>query len=142
VKTDTNGDTFISKSDSNKASYLIYTTDNYPRFYLTSDGSTEKSVTATTSVIDNDWHFVTGVFSPSTSMKIYFDGVLENTNTTSIPATIYDTDISFKIGTSLSSGSLSGQWNGSIQSPFIYNRALSAGEISQIYENTKHLFGK
>ena len=70
---------------------------NKPVFYIW-NGATSYNVGGTTNIADNTWHHVAVVYVPSTSIRIYVDGVLEGTNTTSIPASINNAVYDFKIG--------------------------------------------
>jgi hypothetical protein len=68
-----------------------------PVFYIW-NGGTSYNVGGTTNIADDTWHHVAVVYVPSTSIRIYVDGVLEGTNTTSIPASINNALYNFKIG--------------------------------------------
>ena len=70
---------------------------NKPVFYIW-NGATSYNVGGTTNIADDTWHHVAVVYVPSTSIRIYVDGVLEGTNTTSIPASINNANYDFKIG--------------------------------------------
>lgn len=135
--------TSISKWDIglDKRSYILWSQgDGYQSFRVTTDGITTKQVDGITDLRSDGWHFATGVYSPSSYIRVYVDGVLENENTTSIPASLYDTDQNMLVGTSNNNGLPQSLMNGSIQSPFIYNRALSASEVAGLYESQKKTF--
>ena len=68
-----------------------------PVFYIW-NGATSYNVGGTTNIADDMWHHVAVVYVPSTSIRIYVDGVLEGTNMTSIPASINNANYDFKIG--------------------------------------------
>jgi len=70
---------------------------NKPVFYIWNGGS-NYNVGGTTNIADDTWHHVAVVYVPSTSIRIYVDGVLEGTNTTSIPASINNANYDFKLG--------------------------------------------
>ena len=70
---------------------------NKPVFYIWNGGSSY-NVGGTTNIADDTWHHVAVVYLPSTSLRIYVDGVLEGTNTTSIPASINNANYDFKLG--------------------------------------------
>jgi len=93
----------------------------YFAFY---DGTLRKiSYNATT----NQWLHLVGVKSPSGS-EFFVDGVSVGTysSTSSIVYFSGDTDIG-------GDPSLARYWNGSIDDTRVYNRALSAGEVTQLY---------
>ena len=70
---------------------------NKPVFYIW-NGASNVNVSGTTNIADNTWHHVAVVYVPSTSIRIYVDGVLEGTNATSIPASINNAVYDFKLG--------------------------------------------
>jgi hypothetical protein len=88
----------------------------------------------TTSANDGNWHLVTATYINSTqTLKIYVDGSITNTFT-SVAAPGY-------VGTPLwvgnrndSTGGL--YWDGNLDDVRIYNRALSSGDVSQLYAYT------
>jgi hypothetical protein len=101
-----------------KVSFVIY------------DGSARYSVTSTTTVTDDKWHYVVGV-RDSANIRIYIDGNVENS--TSIPSSA---NISNSANLFLGRGH-SSDWdfNGKIDDVRLYNRALSAGEVGQLYQD-------
>ena len=101
------------------------------------NGGSFTSVSSTSTIHDGDWHHLMGVFSTSTSMKIYIDGVLEATNTTSIPSSIDNDPADFEIGRR---GDGNYYWNGEIANTHIYNCALSANEVLHNYNALKSRF--
>lgn len=80
---------------------------------------------------DNTWHLVTGTFDNGV-MKIYVDGVLENSTTAGFSTVLYNSD-SPTIGYDNSTGSNSEHFVGSIDEVRVYNRTLTAAEILQLY---------
>lgn len=100
-------------------------------FYFTGFGLEASGGT----VVQNTWHFWTGVYD-GTNALIYADGVLLQsiarawiTGSTGTP----------NIGATPTSTS---PWNGEISECLIYNRALTAEEVLQIYNATRGRFGK
>jgi len=79
--------------------------------------------------IDGNWHHVVGVFESETSRKLYVDGVLAGTDTSSQAFPDIDR---FNIGRLGRSSSIS-YFSGAIDDVRIYSRALSASEILQLY---------
>ncbi|MCP4323110.1 MAG: LamG domain-containing protein, partial [Alteromonadales bacterium] len=81
---------------------------------------------------DTNWHNIVCVYEGGVSAKIYADGILLSTNTTSIPATLpATTGNDFRIG----SDSNTAYSVGKIDEVAIWNKALSAGEITTIYNS-------
>jgi hypothetical protein len=85
------------------------------------------------SISDNKWHFIVGTFD-GTSLKLYIDGALVNTNN-SLPTNKIDGCVggNIEIGRWWSSDPL--YFRGIIDDLRIYNRALSQNEIQYLYAN-------
>ncbi|MHB1157021.1 MAG: LamG-like jellyroll fold domain-containing protein [Phycisphaerales bacterium] len=81
----------------------------------------------------NQWHHVVGVFKPSTYIRFYLDGVLVQEQTTNVPASIEHHD---SYGLVIGERSAFGQsaWDGYIDEFEMCNRALTAEEITRLYE--------
>lgn len=92
-------------------------------------------VNATTDIKDNSWHHVVGVFSPSNSLKIYVDGVLEGTNSTSVPSSIDNDSVNVTIGGILSSSTIFFSYLGNIDEVSLFNTELSASDVTTIYNS-------
>lgn len=84
---------------------------------------------STTSYVANRWYYVTGTFTPNTSIKIYVNGVLEDTNTTSVPASIDNASQNFQVGRA--AGGF-GDLNGKVDELRVYKRALTSSEVNQL----------
>ena len=90
-----------------------------------------------TTVVAGTWYHLTAVFESNTSKKMYLDGNLEATLTTS---TTFPTGIdNLNIGRfgRLSHG---GYVNGQIACAMAYNKALSTSEVTQNYNALKNRF--
>jgi hypothetical protein len=87
------------------------------------------SHTTTGSWIDNTWHYITWSISPSGAWTIYIDGVNLNVSITrTVPNATYSRKY---IGRSAFSGD--GWYVGNIDDFRIYNKVLTADEISSLY---------
>ena len=91
-------------------------------------------VTTSTIYNDGNWHNVTCVFIPSTSINIYVDGVLDATNTTSIPATIGNSTDNFYLGTVVEKGNPTQIFNGNLDEVAVWNTDQTAN-VSTIYNS-------
>lgn len=98
---------------------------NKPVFYIW-NGATSYNVGGTTNIADDTWHHVAVVYVPSTSIRIYVDGVIEGTNTTSIPASINNANYDFKIGEF--AGSLF-EFKGLLDEVSVFNSAVAIAEL-------------
>ena len=85
-----------------------------------------------TSVNDGIWHFIAGVIDRTNTLKIYTDGVLQDTKP---DTTVGDlrSDLSLNIGRRFNQTGVGFNFNGSIDEVRIYNAAISASQIQQNY---------
>jgi len=91
-------------------------------------------VTGTTNLYDNNWHHVVGVRDANTNqLKIYVDGVLENTVSATYTAGFTSPTTEISIGWRNSTSA--GFFDGSIDEVAIYYGTLSSSEILQHYTN-------
>ena len=79
-----------------------------------------------TNAFNNEWVFVVATYD-GTTQKLYFDGSLQNSSTTS--KTI-DVEINAKIGRA--SYTTGAQFNGNLANVAIWNRALTSDEINSV----------
>jgi len=94
------------------------------------DGTVVRAAASTTSVDDDEWHLGVAVFASSTSRKIYVDGVLEGTETSSQTMTAFD-----RASLAVTADSTpTAYFGGNIQNARLWSRALSADEVSLLYE--------
>lgn len=125
-------DMAIIKDDLVNRCFAIWTNDfggiKTIGFHIFSSGTT--SVQSSISYNDGNWHHVMCVFIPSTSMKIYVDGVNDGSNTTSIPATIPNDPADFNLGTT--NGSY--MFEGNLDEVAIWNTDQTAN-VATIYNS-------
>jgi len=86
---------------------------------------------------DTNWHYFVGVYEGGSTLKLYIDGGLVDTQV-GVPATL-----SSNIGDSLTIGYVnnSNYSKGNISNVKIYNVSLSASEVQQNYNALKSRFG-
>ena len=114
--------------------------DNQIAFYITNTGSTAANgarftQTGSGNTINvGSWYHVSCVFDPSTSMKIYINGILTSTNSNSIHSSIYDSGNDLFIGERADIANRN--WHGNIADVRIYDTDLTATEISDLYNGT------
>jgi len=105
--------------------------DGLNKAYLYSRASApeEDTVIGTTGFATGQWIHLVGVFNSATDKRIYANGVLEGTLSTSISFAQPN-----RVGVGVMARStLFGYWNGSIDEARIYNRALAAAEVKELY---------
>ena len=95
--------------------------------------ASNKTVTSTSTVSTRTWYHITGVFSPSTYVKIFIDGIEDVEVTSSIPASVLDSTADIGIGAYADS---SLHFDGNIADVRIYDAELSASDIADLYAGT------
>ena len=109
---------------------LTRTNGNAIYFFIAPTASSLVSAIATPTLSNTRWYNLVGVYTPSTSMVIYLDGVPIQTLTTGVPASQYNGSNTFQIG---NRGDSTSWFNGEISNVAIWNTNLSAIEITEIY---------
>jgi len=99
------------------------------------DGTALVDVTSGT-ITTAQWYFIAGRFTPSTEQVIWLNEE-KTINTTSIPASIFNSTTAFQIG-AFNSGSLV---NGRASLCFLSANALSDGIVSSLFQQTRGVFG-
>lgn len=96
------------------------------------DGASAISADSTTIIGDDNWHHICGV-ADATNLYIYIDGVLENQVAISGLSSSSAGANDFYIGQTQAATGSTRQLLGESQNVRIYNRALSATEVSRLY---------
>lgn len=115
----------------NQRSYQLYLYgDGNLYFDVSSNGSTASSTPYAWTPTTGVWYHVSATYTPSTSVIIYINGTSVVTNTTSIPASIYDSTAEFHLlGDNTKGGRMTQDEVG------IWSRALSSTEVSELYNS-------
>ncbi len=117
--------------------YLLRIHDNN-RYLFGVNNGTWRVLTSSATVPPNTWHFLVGTWDGQV-VRVYLDGVMD-ANTLAYSSAIVPNSIDARIGAS-ADGSTNIQptsyYRGIIDDVRIYNRALSAAEISALYNATK-----
>ena len=132
IKTNYTSDYQIITGIDSQLQYRVLTTGEI-RLILY-HGGLFTGLNSTSTVNDGNWHNVTFTYS-SSGMKIYIDGSLNVSNTVDV-ISLTTASGNFLIGARSISGTLSKYFNGSIDEVAIFNTALSASKIQQIYDAT------
>ena len=112
---------------------LYKLTTNELEFLMYDGGAAPKSTSPAT-INDGKWHFAAGVRDVGTDkLYLYLDGNLVDSDTDTTGSAMANTD-NITIGNGGNSY-IGEDWNGLIDEVRIYNRALSAGEVSALYQS-------
>ncbi len=119
---------------SNRDYKVILQDDGTGKFRVNiGNGTTFASASDTISYVANTWYFVVGTFDGAT-LRYYRDGI--EISTTSSSLTTFTTS-AFRVGNGRSNDTTEENYfDGTIDDVRIYNRALSAGEVAQLYTQT------
>lgn len=123
-------------TSSNRSYLITLGTDGKMNFLVSGDGSGNvltPSITTLANGAASNWTFIVCVFKPSTSIKLYINGVLEGINTTSIPSSVYPASTSLALGSG--NGSSANTFLGLIDEAFIYGAELSDANIEWLYNS-------
>ncbi len=130
----------FTKGSINPAGYgsysasIINNSNNKIRFYLGSSTSVSVNLETTTGLSNNTWHHLAFVYNGSQGLaKVYIDGSQVSTTSPTIPSSIYSNTEDFHIGAYYNNSLL---FNGEMDEVAIFNTALSANKIQQIYDAT------
>jgi hypothetical protein len=131
------GRRIVSKSNGATADNYAITyggsaNDENIRFRVTTAGG-QQNFDTTTNVVLNKWIHVVGVYN-GTDLRVYMDGVLDVTTPVAQTGTITDDDRELSFGDHADDGDVSNRnYEGLLDEVRIYNRALSATEVKQLY---------
>lgn len=135
----TSGDTLMSvwQESTNKV-WKLYTFSTAPAFSVSDDGSAEDGVFSSATITAGAWTFIAARYTPSTEIAIW-KGVTKTVNTTSIPASLYDSATAEFVvggihgGSDLLTGKASMVW--------LTHEPLTDMQIRTIYEMSRNLYG-
>ena len=132
VKPSVNNSNFIVRTDSGGPlanwSHQLKLSGNVYSHYLY-DNVSNLTVTGTTVYSPNRWDFVCGTAVNSGLMSLYVNGAMQGTSVSVV--TLWTGGDRYRIGQSTGYGGV--YMSGSIDDVRIYNRALSATEVTQLY---------
>jgi hypothetical protein len=127
---------FAQANSTNANNYQIFQfyTDAKLYWQVRGGSSTTAQSISSTTLNDGIWHYAVGVSASSSNHKLYIDGVLDGSSTTSVGTSSPDT---LRIGCwKRNNGSESNFYNGDVGLAQMYNRALTGDEVRQNYEAT------
>ena len=115
------------------AMFVDYSSANKIRMYINS-GSTAYTAASASTYNDGNWHMVTGVYDGA-HVKLYIDGGATETVTGSAYTGAIST-AAHEVCIYAYCGQGTAAYDGSVDDIRIYNRALSSGDITQLYAYT------
>lgn len=116
----------------------IYMANDGRIFFGVKPGGTFKTVNSTATYADGNWHMATGVLSAS-GMVLYIDGVSVAQDVTTTTAENYTGywRLAYDNMDLWPSTPTNRYFTGSLDDAYIYGRALSAAEVTQLYNATE-----
>lgn len=122
----------------NQRSYIIYNiNDTVLHFAISSTGANSPGITSSVAYTTGVWRYVIGRFTPSTEIAI-FDNGTKTTNTSSIPASIFNSTAQLDLGRYPGHASFH---NGRMTLAFMCAAALSDDLITSLFNQSRVFFG-
>ncbi|MEA2096008.1 MAG: LamG domain-containing protein, partial [Candidatus Cloacimonadota bacterium] len=119
--------------DGNSKAHLRTTSDNKIYFAIAEKGS----VNSNTVLTANAWYYLTAVYDGS-FVRLYINGNTDGTPDSASGDIVWGTINNAQIGGQ--TGGTGGLLKGSFDELHIYSRALTSTEITNIYNNTSHIY--
>jgi hypothetical protein len=116
---------------STRSQIYLFGASGQPILGIMLSGPTQKTVQASTSVSANTWYLVTGVYNGST-ISIYMNGLFQQSTVAS--GALQSNGPSDPDSIGYDAGGSNSYYKGSIDDVRLYNRALSATEVQQLYD--------
>ena len=134
LSTTANDRVIVSKWGSNNFAFNLLVTSGKLELYISPDSvSSSYHVTGGTTLSTGVWYYVTAIFTPSTRMEVFVNNVSDGVKTSGVPASMYASTAPLSIGWDSPNGVSTEYFSGSMDDVRIYNRVLTAGEISGLY---------
>lgn len=100
------------------------------QFFVSNNGSATINVATSGFNADDDaWHHICATWDPSTTINIYADGANKQTNSTSVPATLFSSAASLTLGAQSTGIS---NYTGDMAEVGIWNAALNDAEVAAL----------
>lgn len=134
-----NGAGLITKLDAGtQSSYalIMAASGTAPIFYVSGNGTALVTVASSVSPGTGNWFFVVGRYTPATKIDVFVNGVV-TTNTTSIPASLFNSTTALNIGQYAGANLLTGQ----AASLFLCANAAPDAKLTEVFSATRRYFG-
>lgn len=119
-------------NDTQKSYRVGLGSDSKILFAVSSNGTSETGVIQSDTISTGTWYLVTAVYRPSTEIELYVNAVSKGSNTSSIPASIFNGTAKFILG-NVDNVGYSNYYDGLLQDVIIWGAALSDSEVSDLY---------
>ncbi len=131
-----NQNTLFEQRDEGGSSTLILSAevDNISKIVVRTSTSGAFTIAETTSLSDGEWHFYVGVLSENT-LDLYIDKVLVHSVAFNYDGNLTNSVDHVDIGRHRCCNQMLGYFNGLIDDFYIYNRALTPSEITDLYNH-------
>ncbi|MHA1191949.1 MAG: LamG domain-containing protein [Promethearchaeota archaeon] len=107
----------------------------------TGTGSADRrGILSDTAISPDQWYHVVGIIRNVTDMDIYINGNLDGETETGTATTIDYSVVRYPVIGRTRHSTLDDEWNGMIDEFMIFNKSLSATEVSDIYNNQSARF--
>lgn len=124
----------------NQRSYLLKrTTAGRIQMQASTDGATQFNSGSNAVMATDTWYFVVGKYVPSTSIATYINGQLDSQQTSSIPASLFNSTAQFSMGAN--SNGPSNYFDGQASLCFLCAAAVPDAMIQSFYQYSRALFG-
>jgi hypothetical protein len=136
-----NNETILCKGyqgDSEEEYCLDFTSAGKCRFYMRSGGGTEVAVVTTNIISQNTWYHLVGVYDKAHSIEvIYVNGLSNAVSVNTFQTTVLTNTSVVGIGNAqnAANSAFNLPFKGTIDDVRLYNRALSASDVFQLYTN-------
>lgn len=122
----------------NQRAYTLFRHSSlFVRMQVSGDGSAAVAADSVSTVSAGTWYFVAGRFDPSTELAVWLNDE-KTINTTSIPASLFNSSAAFEIGRTDSGNYL----NGRSSLCFLCAAAVPDIFVNTFYDWTRPLFGR
>jgi hypothetical protein len=129
--------TFLSINDSANGSRYFLIDTSSAKFRITARNTTSTVTTGTTTIVANTWYHLAGVFASATDRRLYLNGVLEASDTSSVTFTnVITNQVLFGLQRTLTPNNY---LDGKLSDVRIWNTARTETEILDNYN--KRLIG-
>lgn len=129
----------ITKLDAgtqNSYALIMAASGTAPIFYVSGNGSALTTVASSVSPGVGNWFFGVGRYTPSTKIDVFVNGV-STTNTTSIPASLFNSTTALNVGQYAGGNLLTGQ----ATSLFLCANAVPDAKLNEVFNATRRYFG-